>query len=303
MTDGDEQEPKEPAGKVTPEAAREAEASGGGSEADRFGPDSPIRKDLEYRLAIGDLFEGPLDLLLYLIRKHELDIFDIPIAFVAERYLDYLEVMRKVNIDVAAEYLVMAATLAYIKSRMLLPRTEEEEEGEEEDPRDQLVRQLLERQRFLEAAEKLGDQPLLGKDTWLRPDSKVTEAVDLAAEAPLAQIGMYELVEAFARVLARAKVDLKHEVYLDRLSVSERIHELVEIMKQDRKISFFTLFEDQRERYELVVTFLAILEMVRLKMIRIYQDRDGDDIELMTREGTQFGEQAGERDEREQGQE
>lgn len=217
-------------------------------------------------------FEGPLDLLLHLIQKHELDIFDIPVSFVTEKYLEYINLMQELSIDVASEYLVMAATLAHIKSKSLLPNepTTDEETGledEETDPREELIRRLLEYQKYKQAAADLNDRGALGRDIFLR-GSKAPEA---EGPAPLAPIELWSLLDAFGKVLSRAKVDIQHEVSFDRTSITDRIAQLLEKMKGRTKCRFEDLFEGQRSRFELIVTFLALLEMTRLKMTRLYQ--------------------------------
>jgi segregation and condensation protein A len=217
-------------------------------------------------------FEGPLDLLLHLIQKHELDIFDIPVSFVTEKYLEYINLMQVLSIDVASEYLVMAATLAYIKSKSLLPNepsTDEETLGEDEetDPREELIRRLLEYQKYKQAAAELNDRGALGRDIFLR-GSKAPEA---EGPAPLAQVELWSLLDAFGKVLSRAKVDIQHEVSFDRTSITDRIAQLLEKMKGRARFRFEDLFEEQRTRFELIVTFLALLEMTRLKLTRLYQ--------------------------------
>jgi segregation and condensation protein A len=217
-------------------------------------------------------FEGPLDLLLHLIQKHELDILDIPVGFVTEKYLEYLEVMRDMHIDVASEYLVMAATLAHIKSKMLLPAEpsdqEDEVEGEEGDPRLELLRRLLEYQKYKNAAQQLDARGTLGRDFFVR------EAEDASAPQgppPLVPPSVFSLLDAFAQVLARAKIKIDHEVSFERMTITERIQELCEKLAGRTACRFEELFDDQRTRFDLVITFLALLEMTRLKMTRIYQ--------------------------------
>ena len=170
-------------------------------------------------------FEGPLDLLLHLIQKHELDIFDIPVAFITEKYLEYLEHLRALNLDIAGEYLLMAATLAYIKSRQLVPTPDgPEDEAEEDavgDPREELIRRLLEYQKYREAAAQLGDRPVMGRNVWGR-GSPVEVAQ--AAGAPLAEVSVFKLIEALGRVLERARVKLAHDVMVDRISIADKIH-------------------------------------------------------------------------------
>lgn len=218
-------------------------------------------------------FEGPLDLLLHLIQKHELDVFDIPISFITERYLEYVTLMQALNLDVAAEYLLMAATLAHIKSRMLLPDAPSDDAGalvegaDEEDPRAALVRRLLEYQKFRAAAEELAARGVLGRDVFARGASEL----DDPGAAPLAELPTFALLEAFERLLKKRKLSISHEVMVERVSISERITEIVDRLKVARTAHFDELFEGDRNQMDLVVTFLALLEMTRLKMTRLYQ--------------------------------
>jgi segregation and condensation protein A len=219
-------------------------------------------------------FEGPLDLLLHLCQKHELDILEIPIAFVTEKYLEYLAVMQLMQLDLAAEYLVMAATLAHIKSKMLLPAPPpgQDDDGlpeDEVDPRDALIRRLLEYQKYKHAGEQLAARGIEGRDVFLRG----TPIEEAAAEglAPLAEIPLFSLVEAFQRVLDRSKVRLSHDVVADRVSLSERISELADLIGSRKRATFEDLFDGLGTKFELVITFLALLEMTRLKMTRLFQ--------------------------------
>jgi segregation and condensation protein A len=235
-----------------------------------------------------DVFEGPLDLLLHLVKKHELDIFDIPISFVTEKYLQYLDLMTSLNLDVAGEYLLMAATLAHIKSRELLPapppgsEEEEAEAAEEADPRQELIRRLLEYQKYKEAAASLGARPVVGRNVWTRgaPQEEVlAENVDPDVRPPLKEIPVLALVEALDRALSRAKIRLTHQVSIDRLSVSERINQLSDRLEREGSFTFQSCFLFLRQemslaqaRHEAVVTFLAVLEMARLGLIRVWQE-------------------------------
>lgn len=228
--------------------------------------------DQEYRVSL-PVFEGPLDLLLHLIQKHELDILDIPIAFITEKYLEYLDLMKGLSIDIASEYLVMAATLAHIKSKMLLP---EEPNGQDDDldlegldPRAELVRRLLEYQKYKNAAEQLDQRGALGRDVFTR--GVEAEAAKDDGPAPLAETGIFELLDAFAQVLARTKLTDEHEVSFDRMTLTERIQQIGDILAEKTRCSFLELFEGPRTRFELVLTFLALLEMCKLRMTRIYQ--------------------------------
>lgn len=220
-------------------------------------------------------WEGPLDLLLHVIRAHELDILDIPISFVTEQYLNYLDLMQNLNLDVASEYLEMAATLAYIKSRMMLPRppAEEEDPEEEIDPREELIRRLLEFQRYKDAAEQLGSLPVLGRDTFV-----ASHAPEEVGDDPMIELGLFELVDAFQRILERTKLDFSHEVSFERITVSERIGELVELITPGELIPFERLLGEVTSKMRFVVTLLALLEMTRLRMTRLLQDRHGTQI-------------------------
>lgn len=216
-------------------------------------------------------FEGPLDLLLHLIEEHQLDIRDIPIAFVAKKYVEYITLMQEVNIDVASEYLVMAATLAHIKSKTLLPVAppEQDDEDEEEiDPRAELIRRLLEYQKYKHAAERLSSHDLLGRDVF--PRGMPAPAVD--GPAPLAGLSLFKLLDAFQSVLSRAKATIDHQIDFERFSITDRINELSVLLQARSRLSFDELFEDQETRAQLIVTFLALLEMTRLRMTRLFQD-------------------------------
>jgi segregation and condensation protein A len=227
-------------------------------------------------------FEGPLDLLLHLCQKHELNILEIPIGFVTEKYLEYLAVMQLMQLDVAAEYLLMAATLAHIKSKMLLPAPppgqDDEAGGEDEiDPREALIRRLLEYQKYKLAGEQLGARGVEGRDVFLRgaPAASLADPGngDGSANglAPLAEIPLYALVEAFQRVLDRSRVKLSHDVVADRISLTDRIGELSDLLAKQRRVAFDQLFEGLATKFDLVITFLALLEMTRLKMTRLFQ--------------------------------
>jgi len=224
------------------------------------------------------VFEGPLDLLLHLIRKHEIDIFDIPVALILDKYLGYLQWMRVLNIDIASEFLVMASTLIHIKSRMLLPpdQVEGEEEEEEEDPREELVRRLLEYQRYKEAAEELRDRPILYRDVFVRGTR--TPASD--PDSPFSEVSVYKLIEALDRVLAKADKKISHRVMVERVSIADRIQELVEMLRVRSEVTFEAFFEGEMTRSLIVATFLALLEMARLHMVRLHQAEDSEVIHV-----------------------
>jgi segregation and condensation protein A len=250
--------------------------------------------DSSYQVNL-DVFEGPLDLLLHLVKKHELSILDIPISFVTEKYLEYLDAMAGLDIDVAGEYLLMAATLCHIKSRELLPSSEPlEDEAElgadgeevELDPRADLIKRLLEYQKYKEAADKLGQRPVVGRNVWGRgtpTEDAVSEGVDADAIAPLAAFPVHKLIEAFDRVMRQAKVKVAHNVMIDRLSVSQRISELTDRLEKEGRFAFSTMFSFLRDgvartaeeiKHEAVVTFLALLEMAKLRLVALSQHED-----------------------------
>ena len=267
-----------------------------------------------YQVAL-DVFEGPLDLLLHLVKKHELSILDIPISFVTEKYLEYLDAMAALDIDVAGEYLLMAATLCHIKSRELLPSPEplEDEEGEageagevEVDPRADLIRRLLEYQKYKEAAQHLGQQPVVGRNVWSRGaaiEDAVGDGVDPDAIAPLAAFPVHKLIEAFDRVKQQAKLKVAHDVMIDRLSVSQKIAELTDRLEAEGRFTFSSMFSFLRDgaprtlaevKHEAVVTFLALLEMAKLRLIALSQpitdeeiiiERAGDDLRTRMEQG------------------
>ncbi len=219
-------------------------------------------------------FEGPLDLLLHLCQKHELDILDIPIGFVTEKYLEYLAVMQLLDLDLASEYLVMAATLAHIKSKMLLPAPPPGQEDDalsedEEDPRESLIRRLLEYQKYKQAGADLQARGVVGRDIFFR-GMPLEEAVHTGLP-PLAQVPLFSLVEAFQGVLTKSKIKLSHDVVHERITLTDRINELVDVLRVRRRLQFEELFSGASTRFDLVITFLALLEMTKLRMTRLVQ--------------------------------
>ena len=214
-------------------------------------------------------FEGPLDLLLHLIKKNEIDIYDIPIADITRQYLEYLEIMKTLNLDVAGEFLVVAATLLHIKSRMLLPVPEEPEQ-DEEDPRADLVRQLLEYQSIKEAAFSLDKREILERDVFVRkafPEEVEVEERDVDLEG----LTLFGLIEAFKKVIAELPEEAAHEVFAERVSISDKISLILEALDTEDNVSFYDLLKGARSRQDVIVTFLAILELIKLKMIKAHQ--------------------------------
>ena len=216
-----------------------------------------------------DVFEGPLDLLLYLIKKNEIDIYNIPIAAITEEYLKHLEVMKSLNLDLAGEYLVMASSLVHIKSKMLLPVPEDAVEGEEEDPRAELVRQLLEYKAFKEAALNLGNRSLLGRDVFKREGFPERE-LD-TEDQQLVELNIFELIEAFQRVLSTMKKEDIMEIEGERISLTDTINEILEKLGSEKDVSFTGLLGEGFSRRRLIYTFLAVLELIKLRLIRAYQ--------------------------------
>jgi segregation and condensation protein A len=216
-------------------------------------------------------FEGPLDLLLYLIRREKVDLHDIPIAPITRRYMEYLDVMRELNLELAGEFMVMAATLIHIKSKMLVPvdPTEAENPEDLEDPRDELVQRLLEFERYKEAAGILHQRREIRSATWTRPDSVVPQFDDTGEE--MLEAGLFDLIAAFKELLDRRKVLLAHQVESEGPSLEDRMAQLLLLIKEGESLEFLALFETLETKAEMIVTFLALLELTRLKKIKVYQ--------------------------------
>ena len=224
-----------------------------------------------------EIFEGPLDLLLHLIKKNEVSITDIPIATITEQYLATLDVMQTFNLDVAGEFLVMAATLIHIKSRMLLPMADDEDDEEEgTDPREELVRRLLEYQRFKDAADQLERRELLTRDVFVR---SVAPAEEVPAPG-FREVSVFELLTALKRVLDRLPKDAVHEVMLEKITMREKMTLLLDQLRTQGKILFESLFAEVTTRMEVVVTFLAMLELVKVRAIRIFQEEATGPIQI-----------------------
>ncbi|MCH1580768.1 ScpA family protein [Luminiphilus sp.] len=213
-----------------------------------------------------DAFEGPLDLLLYLIRRQNLDILDIDVAQITEQYMRYVELMDAVQFELAAEYLLMAAMLAEIKSRMLLPRAGDVED-EEEDPRANLVRRLQEYERFKKAAEDLEELPRLEREVW----QASAAPPDLHLERPLPDIDMREVLLALSDVLRRAEMYASHHIQRESLSTRERMSEVLETLKSGGFVPFVSLFRPEEGRLGVVVTFLALMELIKESLVEIVQ--------------------------------
>jgi len=231
-------------------------------------------------------FEGPLDLLLHLIQKNKLDITDIPIALVTSQYLEYLEFMKALDVVVAGEYLVMAATLMHIKSRLLLPR-HNSDENEEDDPRLEIVRPLQELVHIRKASELLEKRPLLGRDVFLGsvqiPDMGYETEGDQQHLAPIFDVSLHQLITAFKQVLGNRSLPRVLEITRAKLSLSERMDTLQEMLNEKNRLSFFELFPSE-DRQMIIVTFLAILEMAKLGKVILVQTQPGEDIVIYKRD-------------------
>jgi len=226
---------------------------------------------MDYKVKL-DIFEGPLDLLLYLIKKNELDIYNIPIALITKQYLEYIDILKTLNLDLAGEYLVLAATLLHVKSKLLLPETPEE--GEEEvDPRHELVEQLLEYQAFKNASQSLQARDVLERDVFIRGAAPLVEAPPPDDEDHHAwqEIGLFELVDAFRQVLGNLGQPELMEIDLDRTSLADRINEIMDQLRERRSLTFTELLNGKPERRLVIYTLMALLELVKQRMIRICQ--------------------------------
>ena len=220
-----------------------------------------------YEVHLKDVFEGPMDLLIHLIKKNEVDIYDIPISLVTDQYLRYIDWMKSMNIDIAGDFLVMAATLTHIKSKMLLPPREDDEE---DDPRIEITRPLLEYLQMKSAAERLSERDILGENTFSRTIDKKDLPID--NEERVIKVGLFELMDAFQKLLERIPASQQIDLTTERISVKGRINELIDIFEKEGSVTFDQLFDENFTKGELVATFLAILEMVKLALVSIVQN-------------------------------
>ena len=225
-------------------------------------------KEKPYQVRLEEIFEGPMDLMIHLIRKNDLDIYDIPIALITDQYLQYLELMKAMNIDYAGDFLLMASTLTQIKSRLLLPTHEGEEE--EEDPLQEITRPLLEYLQMKSAADQLIGRNLLGEKTFIRNPSR--DEFLTSSDDEFIKIGLFELIDAFQKILERIPDGHRVELTADEISVKDKISQIVEILEAKSSITFLELFSDNPDKRDVIITFLAILEMVKLTLIRIVQN-------------------------------
>jgi len=236
-------------------------------------------KSMSYKVKL-DVFEGPLDLLLYLIKKNEIDIYDIPIAVITEQYMEYIDLMRMLDLNIAGEFLVMAATLIHIKSKMLLPPDEKELlHEEEEDPREELVRRLVEYKKFKEVAGILQDLEGQRKKMFTRDIPFEIEPGQVFFEASL-----FDLITAFTRALKDVPKEMFQEIIKDEFTVEQKVHDLLHMLVKTPAISLFELFRNAKSKPEIIATFLAVLELIRLKEIIVAQKQNFGDIEIIRNE-------------------
>ena len=240
--------------------------------------------DTDYKVKL-DIFEGPLDLLLYLVKRDELDIYDISIERITHQYLEYLQAFKELNIDVAGEFVVMAANLIYMKSRSLLPADQQppDEDADDDDPRWELIRQLVEYKKFKEAAEHLQSRQLENEKLFTRAFS---DADIISMPVRLGEVGIFQLINAFQNVLKRvdAREDLR-EIFNEHFTVSDKIDVILARLAGGKGVRFSELFAQMASRVEIVVTFLALLELIRLRQIRAIQNQPFDEIELASMSG------------------
>jgi segregation and condensation protein A len=221
-----------------------------------------------YEVKLDQVFEGPMDLLVHLIRKNEVDIYDIPIALITDQFLSYINLLKSLNIDFAGDFIVMAATLTQIKSKMLLP-AHEEDTTEEEDPRLEITRPLLEYLQMKSAAESLSKRNLLGEHTFTRPPGNPEFLMD--SEPEIVKVGLFELIDAFQKILNRVPEGHRIDLTEDTISVKDKITELIDILEEKNTVTLDELFSANAKKREVIITFLAVLEMVKLSLVTIAQ--------------------------------
>jgi segregation and condensation protein A len=237
-----------------------------------------------YKVQLENIFEGPMDLLVYLIRKNEVNIYDIPISLITDRYLEYIEWMKSMNVDIAGDFLVMAATLIQIKSRMLLPV---HDDSDEEDPRQEIARPLLEYLQMKSAALQLNDRELLGEHTFIRSPAKSSDPGNLSERE--IRVDIFELIKAFQRILDNVSPDVSLDVVADKLSIQDRMTELIRMLKVKGSLIFQELFSEPAGKDDIIITFLAILEMVKRSAAGVIQHADTGIITLYPNESTHAG--------------
>jgi segregation and condensation protein A len=237
-----------------------------------------------YKVQLENIFEGPMDLLVYLIRKNEVNIYDIPISLITDRYLDYIEWMKSMNVDIAGDFLVMAATLIQIKSRMLLPV---HEDSDEEDPRQEIARPLLEYLQMKSAALKLNERELLGENIFIRPPAETPGPGNLPDRE--IRVDLFELIQAFQRIMENLSPDLSIDMVADKISIQDRLAEIIRLLKDKGSVTFQELACYPAGKAEIIITFLAILEMVKRNAACVNQNADSGNFTLYLNESPHAG--------------
>ena len=236
---------------------------------------------MSYKLKL-DIFEGPLDLLLYLIKKNDIDICDIPIAQITDQYLEYIDLMKLMDLEVIGDFLVMAATLMQIKSKMLLPPDPSQQEEEEIDPRDELVKRLQEYKMFKEIAEKLKEKELFRQNFFGRNmDEELSKEIKEDAKEVYFEANLFDLINAFTKALRKFKEETVYQVNKEEYTVEQKIHEILHLLLEKESIMLTELFDKAKSKIEVIVTFMSILELIRLREILVMQKRLFDDIQIL----------------------
>lgn len=234
-----------------------------------------------YKLKL-DVFEGPLDLLLYLIKKNDIEITDIPITEITQQYMEYIGMMKMLDLDVVGDFLVMAATLMQIKSRMLLPPDESPEDALEEDPRDELVRRLQEYKKFKEIAETLKEKELQRRDYFSRTvDEETKRQLKDDAKEVFIEASLFDLINALSNALNKTPEEVIHEIVTEEFTVEQKIHDILHKLLEQPELSLTGLFKTAKDKVEIIVTFLAILELIRLKEVVAVQKQSFEDIRIL----------------------
>jgi segregation and condensation protein A len=232
-------------------------------------------QEAEYQVKLENIFEGPMDLLIHLIKKSEVDVYDIPVAFITEQYLAYLEWLKLLDIDNVGDFLVMAATLTQIKSRLLLPTHGDDEE--EEDPRMELIRPLTEYMQIKSAAEELARRNLLGDQIFTR---NINTRSYTAEDTESIQVGLFELIDAFQKILQKVSKEHAVDLTTERVSVKDRMNVIIALLEENGSVAFLELFSETPEKADIIVTFLALLELMKLNLVRAVQSIDSGVIRL-----------------------
>lgn len=239
---------------------------------------------MSYKVKL-NIFEGPLDLLLFLIKRDKIDIYDIPIVTVTKQYIEYMDLMKMLDLEIAGEFLVMAATLIHIKSKMLLPEEEHEEETEEEDPREELVRKLLEYKKYKEAAFQLRDLKEVHSEVFLRRGSGMSGKIISDDGTEYFEASLFDLISSFKKVLTEIPKDTFHKVFKDKFTTDDKIHEIYHILAKQSKVYFSSLLKKAGSKDEVIVIFLALLELMKRGEIFVAQKKYFDEIEIIRNPG------------------